>query len=354
MRARFALLSAIVAAAVGLGAPVSSAEPGAPVALPTTAGQVDPGEVYEPGRRPRSGGAVVASVEAEQIARWNVGGSGDPGLPSNRRSFHPAPRVHVSLDDATPLRLPEKARGKRGVLSRVAVLAQARNLGYWPFRICYEEGLRRLPRLFGTSELRLSVARDGRVTKSAVVNTELQQSDVSQCLVEKAHRLRFSPAPPKSFVLRLVIDLHPGDAPIPDAISSERLEPQQSESPAVARLRVGDALAALAPARERVAECYSRAVIADAKLWGRLALLLDVDAKGGVTSATQFESRFPAAGVVACAIEAARTAKFGTALGGGAGMRLIWALKLGVPATPAVTPAPEAASLDAGAGSRDP
>lgn len=357
MLGRRGLLHAAAAAISALCVLLSVAAQGA---APSAASPIDAGEVYEPGRRPRPDGPVVASVEAEQIARWNAGGASDPDLPSNRPGFHPAPRVHVSLDDTVRHLLPEKARATRGRLSRAAVLAQARNLGYWPFRLCYEDGLRRLPKLSGASVLHLWVARDGHVTKGTVTKSELQQSDVSQCLAEKARRLRFSPAPPRSFALSLVVDLHPGDVPLPDATPQKPLGPEQAKSLVLgAGLGVSEALQALAPARERVAECYSRATMGDSKLWGRLALLLDIDAKGGVTRAIQYETQFPAPGVVACAAEAARTAKFTAGPREGAGMRLVWALKLGAPATPAVTepPAtsPAADSPDPGAsGSRDP
>lgn len=339
----------VAVATAALHSPTSLAEPDA-------ARPVDPGEVYEPGHRPRPEGAVVASVQAEELARWNAGGASDPGLPSNRPGFHPAPRVHVSLDGA-PLRLPDRARGKRGVLSRVAVLAQARNFGYWPFRVCFEEGLRRFAKLSGATAMRLSVARDGHVSKSTVIQTGLQQSDVSQCLTEKARRFRFSPAPSRPFSLRLIVDLHPGDAPLPDTVPVQPAEARQAEVESTPKLHAQSALEALGAARGRVAECYARAASGDPKLWGRLAILLDVDPKGRVTSAAQYESQFPAAGVVACAKEAVRGAQFSTAPGEGAGMRLVWALRLGAPATAAVSgtvPPETPAASNAELGSRDP
>lgn len=334
MSGRDTALRAVVTAALvaSLWSGRSRADAGAstaPTLEPGPGNLADAGEVYAPGRRPRPDGPVVASVEAEDLARWNVGGSSDPTVPSNRPGFHPAARVHVSLDE-DGLRLPEHASGRRGVLSRTAVLSQARNHGYWPFRLCYEDGLRRGGQLSGTTVLRLTVGRSGRVTKGAIVETDLHQSDVSQCLVGGASRLRFSPGPAHAFAVRLVVELRPGDASLPDVAVGEPggNEPHAPPIPSLGAARV---LTALSGAREAVMRCFASAAATDPRLWGRLALLLDVDQHGRPVRVTQHESRFPSPEVVTCARQAAEAARFGTGPGEGAGSRLVWALKLGAP-----------------------
>ena len=116
--------------------------------LPSVGDDHLPGfEVEQPFKlfeRPRLPGAVQAAVHDELLARWNVGGTGDPTFISNRSNYHPGARVVV---DTTVVagRLPVRSRHgrRRGVLSQQGLLAQSRTQGYWPFRLCFEDGLRR-------------------------------------------------------------------------------------------------------------------------------------------------------------------------------------------------------------------
>ena len=61
----------------------------------------------------------------------------DSGREPGKRPYHPAPRIVVDVVAA------------QGGASAAALQRTARNLGYWPFRQCYEEGLRRDPHLAG-------------------------------------------------------------------------------------------------------------------------------------------------------------------------------------------------------------
>src|SRR5262249_45722571 len=132
---------------------------------------VRPEPVRGPGPRARPDGAVQAAVADEDLARWNVGGTSDPRFVSNRPGFHAAPGVMVE----TTVRggaLPARSNGK-GVLSELAVLAQTRNHGYWPFRLCYETGLRQNPKVRGKSSLHVTIDTRGHVSASRVANTEV-------------------------------------------------------------------------------------------------------------------------------------------------------------------------------------
>lgn len=58
---------------------------------------------------------------------------------------------------------------------------------------CYTEALRRRWFLGGRMELRLRVARDGRVREAAVVQSSLGCYDLERCILAVAEKLRFPP-----------------------------------------------------------------------------------------------------------------------------------------------------------------
>ena len=88
---------------------------------------------YPPGGRVRAPGAGHASSDDENIARWNRGGwaGATSEVGGDNKPPHPAPRVKVDVLKIT------------GKASEADVLRVARSKGYWPLRLCYEEGLRR-------------------------------------------------------------------------------------------------------------------------------------------------------------------------------------------------------------------
>jgi len=281
---------------------------------------------------PRAEGAVVASVADEEIALWNVGGTSRPDHVSNKRGFHVAPRVLVETRVLSG-RLPDRSR-KRGSLSQVGILAQTRNHGYWPIRLCYEASLRGEPKLRGKATVRLSIARSGRVSASRVVASEPALRPVATCVAEKLRRLGYSPAPPRRADVDVSIELSPGDAPLPGAaLGSSPPAPGPLPIPVRPWLDAGPAVAALEPAAARTGQCYAQARAQDPGLWGRLALRLRLDEAGQVLEVGEHESRFPSSDVVACARAALQGLRLPRPLGGGAD--LVWALRLGEPPPPA-------------------
>jgi hypothetical protein len=281
---------------------------------------------YRLGARPRPEGAVQASVADEELARWNVGGSADPRLASSRAGFHPAPRVLVDISVRSGA-LPKRGKAK-AVLSEASLVAQARSSGYWPFRLCFEDGLRRDQALRGQTRVRFVVETSGRVKSERMAFTELKDRAVAKCLSARVRALRFSPAPMKRVHADAMIDLGPGDAPLPDG---NRTEPQGAPPDvAPARLDEGAVARALDDRLGTIAACYAAGLGRDQRLWGRLAILMDVDAEGQVVRAAEHDSRFPDPGVLACAVEGLRGALLPPAAGGP--LRLVWAVKLGNPA----------------------
>ncbi len=292
------------------------------------------------GERKRDDGAVRASVADEDLARWNVGGNSNPAYPSNRPGFHVAPRVVVDVS-LRPRQLPVRS-SKKGVLSETAVLAQARNHGYWPFRLCFEQGLRNAPKLRGKTEVHAVVDTAGRVRQGRVASTELEDREVARCLAAHAEQLHFSPPPPRRLGLELLVDLSPGDAPLPEL----RLPDGDATPSAFDPRRVDELLAsAVGPA----GACYARARASDPALWGRIGFRVDVDRHGNVT-VREHESRFPDPEVVRCVKDAVAALPIASALPTQTPASFTWGLRLGSPqaspgASPGNVPVPAEISL---------
>lgn len=249
--------------------------------------------VYLGGHPPRPEGRILAGDYDEEQARWNLGGSGDPQHPSNRPGYHPATRVIVEVG-TTSRRLPKSAKGRK-VLTQLRLLAELRKRGYWPFRSCYEESVRRTlaqpgagRTREGESRLRLGVRSDGRVVSARVLSTRLERA-TGQCLSEAAREITIQPAPGRSFWVDLRVRLFAGDAP---------LSPLSSEPPPELDAELGAHLAERAEPSLR--RCCESGLSADPALWGRIALAVETAPDGAITQVTERESRFSDPRVVAC------------------------------------------------------
>jgi hypothetical protein len=264
-------------------------------------------------------------VADEDLARWNVGGSSDPRLPSSRVGFHPAPRVVVDISVRSGAQ-PKRAKSKK-VFSEASLVAQARNAGYWPFRLCFEDGLRKDPSLRGKTRVRFVVETSGHVKSERMAFTELKDHAVAKCLSARVRALHFSPAPTKRVHADVTIDLGPGDAPLPEADLADAENARASGESgkfdeAVVSRALGDQLG-------RITACYEQGLGRDPKLWGRVAILMDVEADGRVRNVVEHESRFPDPTVLSCILDGIRGSLLPAPSGGPA--RLVWSLKLGTP-----------------------
>jgi hypothetical protein len=325
----------------------AAAEHDGGVLLPALPDGVRPEAVRAPGARPRPDGAVQAAVADEELARWNVGGTSDPRFVSNRPGFHVAPRVMVD----TLVRagqLPARSSGK-GVLSELAVLAQTRNHGYWPFRLCYEAGLRENPKLHGKSLLHVAIDTKGRVNASRVASTELADREVATCLAERAKELKFAPAPARRAGVDVGVELSPGDAPLPELTLAPSPGVDAPE-PTLARNDTRRLEETLLAGVAGVSSCFAAGRTLDPQLWGRIGLRFDVDRHGNVT-VREHESRFPDQGVVRCASAAVQALPLGGMVAGP--ISFAWGLRLGSPppASPIAPIAPNQAKNDFSASS---
>ena len=241
--------------------------------------------IYFPGARPKAKGtAVEASLDDEIVATWNRGGLGtDADVGPKGKPPHAAPRVKVDVTEV------------RGSASEAEMQRAARLKSYWPFRICYEQGLRRTQKLHGTIKLRLTIGSSGRPSNVQTIATELGDPDVVSCVVKSAAGLAL-PAPSSGAPqVTLDISLWPGDAPVggKSALRGKNAVPAEAASFTEAlRLRTND-----------IRTCYAAGVRRHEQLWGRLALSLKI-ANGTVREADEVESHFPDPEVTACVRQA--------------------------------------------------
>src|SRR5579883_1159912 len=86
------------------------------------------------------------------------------------RGYHPDPGIVVDVAEA------------QGGVPAAELQRAARNVGYWPFRRCYEEGLRRDQRLVGRVSLELAISPAGGVDRASVGSSSLRDESVALCI----------------------------------------------------------------------------------------------------------------------------------------------------------------------------
>ena len=265
---------------------------------------------YKLGQRPRVKGRIQAAGNDEELAVWNLGGSADPEHVSNKARFHPGVRVVVDtklLSGRLPKRAPRGRRSK--VPSEHSVLAHARKWGYWNFRICLEEALRRQGRHqtdHGQTIIHAKINSAGKVTAARLKESELKDKQAQECLLEQTREYKpFSPAPGKTLTVELSIKLWPGDAPVP---LLEQLESDKRQNEGEVDLQaVREAFAAQ---EHRLRKCYARGLRDDEQLWGRMQLELTLEPKRQrARRVRETESHFSDRRVAKCVWQIARRVK---------------------------------------------
>jgi hypothetical protein len=206
----------------------------------------------------------------------------------------------------------DRRRGRRvKVLSETSLLARSRARGYWPFRLCFEDGLRSDQKLHGKTELSLHIGGNGRVARVRLVATELKDTTVVECLSEAAKKLPYlSPPRGKSIDVLLTVRLWPGDAPVPLAEAPDNAPGNPGT------LDVDAVSAVLEAAQGELERCYVKGLDKDPQLWGRVQVRIEQDKKGRVRRARQDESQFPDRGVAACVVSVLRSRPYPKPKGG--------------------------------------
>jgi hypothetical protein len=291
------------------GAESSTATQEHPLPLPAVSIALEPPYVF--GARPVSASPIPASVEDTELGRWNQGGRADPAFPSNHPSYHPAVRVVI---DTRPL------QGKKafGALNPRALLSLARRNGYWPYRLCFEDGLRARRVQRGKTVLRFSIDVRGRVTYARRLRSELAK-EVADCLRKVTYGFRFEPAPARRVDVELTVSLSAGDVSLPPR-----------DAAGTPSNHVGQWPVWLQQLTPQVARCYAQGVARDAKLWGRIEVRLRRDANGHL-GAEELHSRFPDVVVTGCVLEALRAAPESGAVVAVGAADIVAAWRLGAP-----------------------
>jgi hypothetical protein len=208
------------------------------------------------------------------------------------RPYHPAPGVVVDVvdaqggaDDGTSPASPERGRSMGADLQRAT-----RNVGYWPFRHCYEEGLRRDQALSGKVTLDLSVTATGAVERASLSSASIKDESVALCVAREASRLTVAPS---KGTARVEVALSTGDEPV-------------SEPHPVAHAKeIRDALRASWPAVEK---CYAGEIGKHPDAGGRLELRFRVKPDGQVVEVAEGDSRFADIDVTRCVLGVYRAA----------------------------------------------
>jgi hypothetical protein len=201
------------------------------------------------------------------------------------RPFHPAPGIVVDVPDAT------------GGAGAAELQRTARNVGYWPFRRCYEEGLRRDQHMGGKVSLDLAVAPGGAVDGAAVSGSTLHDESVVLCVAREAQHLALAPAESAS-TAKLSVTLATGDEPVPVPRSAPHAE------------ELRDALRASWPA---VQQCYGAELAKHPDTGGRLELKFHVRSGGEISEVSEGDSRFADVELTRCVLGVYRSARLGSA-----------------------------------------
>ena len=179
------------------------------------------------------------------------------------RPYHPAPGIVVDVvDDHGSVLAP---------LQRAA-----RNVGYWPFRHCYEEGLRRDQGLTGTVSLDLLVLPEGAPQRAELTATTLKDQVVAACVAREALHLDLVPIESPT-VAKVRVLLATGDEPVPRPWAVPR---------------AGELRAALRDSWSRLEQCYEATLTRHPDLGGRMELRFEVGGDGTLANVVEAGTRF--------------------------------------------------------------
>jgi hypothetical protein len=221
-------------------------------------------------------GHVPASAQAQAQAHAHAKKHG-----RHARPYHPAPGIIVDVT------------GAQGGAPAADLQRAARNLGYWPFRACYEEGLRRDQHLSGKVSLDVAIAPSGAVDRSVATASTLRDDSVVACVAREAQHLAL-PAAESPATARIDVSLATGDEPVP----------LPHPAPHADELREG--LRASWPAVE---QCYARELGKRPDVGGRLELRFRIQRTGEIDEVAEGDTRFADVDVTRCVLGVYRTAR---------------------------------------------
>jgi hypothetical protein len=199
------------------------------------------------------------------------------------RPYHPAPGIIVDVVEA------------HGGAHGTDVQRIARSAGYWPFRRCYEEGLRRDQRLAGKVSLDMRVAPTGSVERSTPTGATLRDDSVVACVAREARGLSFAPSESPTDAA-VDVTLATGDEPVPVARPVPNAE------------RLREVLRTSQPAVE---QCYASELTRHPDAGGHMELRFRVGPEGEILEvAEDGDPRFGDMEVTRCVLGVYRASQF--------------------------------------------
>jgi hypothetical protein len=141
----------------------------------------------------------------------------------------PAPAPPAAAAPAPPA-THSSAKPAGGRLAPIIIQTVVRNQFRW-FRLCYEEGLKRDPKLEGKVGTRFVIDPDGRVRDVIVEGTTLHDREVIACIVRGFKALTFPPPDGGKVTVVYPIMFSPWTEP-PPASSADAAPPAPPESSA--------------------------------------------------------------------------------------------------------------------------
>jgi hypothetical protein len=201
------------------------------------------------------------------------------------RPFHPAPGIVVDVTSA------------QGGASAADVQRSARNVGYWPFRHCYEEGLQRNQQLAGSVHFGLARQTSGLTTQ--LVDSTIKDESVTLCVLREARHLELTWGAEASdasadAVADMKVSLATGDEPVPTPHAVPHAE------------EVREALHASFPA---IQQCYVSGLARHPDDGGRMELRFHATSSGEISEVSEDEPRFGDVDVTRCVLGVYRAAK---------------------------------------------
>jgi hypothetical protein len=236
---------------------------------------------------------------------WNDGGLGELVAELPGPVGHPDPRVVVNVDRVV------------GPHDKATVQRLARRNFWIEVVRCYRLGFYKDHELRGWTKARMVVAANGKVRSTKRIETELDDPQVSSCMIDKLKTLRF-PAARAASRVELSLRVGPGDDPLPPPdellVAGEgKLEPDAMHRGVESGLTDFEA-------------CYRAAFAYAPALWGRIAIRFHLTERGELDEAFQVGSRFPDERVSQCVLRAARQLRFDQPKDGD--LRFVVALRL--------------------------
>ena len=206
------------------------------------------------------------------------------GRGARKRPYHPAPGIIVDVTDA------------QGGATAADLQRIARNAGYWPFRECYEEGLRGDQRLSGKVSLELVVNPSGGIDRSTITASTVRDAIVGACVARETRHVTMPPASSQT-TAKLEVSLATGD----EAVTTARPFPNAESLRESLRAKW-----------DAASQCYATGLAAHPDIGGRLELRFRVHHDGEifeVAEVADHDVHFSDIDVTRCVLGVYRTGK---------------------------------------------